>query len=148
MYLSDELVFQRSREGDFSVYFLICEAMREINTKITLEWAQKQFITLVHTLLYFLHGLINPWIMMKMKIFHTSSPCIIRLVFVLLMMSQLIADDVTMTRQVWRDHLNSDIQLVRYRFYSQRYSQLVMYEKCTSQCFSMRERLSHMYGHG
>ena len=34
MYSSDEL-FQRSREGNFCVYFLSCEATREINTKIT-----------------------------------------------------------------------------------------------------------------
>ena len=34
----------------------------------------------------------------------TSSPCLARLVSVLLMTSQSIADDVTMTRQLWRDH--------------------------------------------
>ena len=32
MYSSDEL-FQRSGEGYFGVYFLSCEATREINTK-------------------------------------------------------------------------------------------------------------------
>ena len=36
---SDE-VFQHCREGCFGVYFPSCEAMREINTKITLEWAK------------------------------------------------------------------------------------------------------------
>ena len=40
---------------------------------------------------------------------YTSSPCLTRLVFVLLMMSQSIADDITMTRQLWCDHVNSDI---------------------------------------
>ena len=40
MYSSDES-FQRSQEGYFGVYFSSCEATREINTKITLERAQK-----------------------------------------------------------------------------------------------------------
>ena len=40
---------------------------------------------------------------------YTSSPCRTRWVFDLLMTSQSIADDVTMTRQLWRDHMNSDI---------------------------------------
>ena len=37
-----------------------CVATREINTKITLEWAHKQFVTRVHTLFYFLHDITNP----------------------------------------------------------------------------------------
>ena len=49
MYSSDEL-FQCLREGYFGVYFPSNEAMSEINTQITLEWAQKQFVTRVHTL--------------------------------------------------------------------------------------------------
>ena len=40
---------------------------------------------------------------------YTSSPCLTCSVFVLLMMSQSIVDDVTMTWQLWRDHVNSDI---------------------------------------
>ena len=61
MYLSDEL-FQRSRKGYFCVYFPSYEATREINTKMTLERAQKQFVTKVHTLFYFLHDItIHKW---------------------------------------------------------------------------------------
>ena len=59
MYLSEEL-FQHWREGYFGVYFPSCEATREINTKITLEWGQKQFVTRVHVLIYFLHNRTNP----------------------------------------------------------------------------------------
>ena len=59
VYSSDEL-FQRSRECYFLVYFPSCEATREINTKITLEWAQKQFVSRVHTLFYYLHNRTNP----------------------------------------------------------------------------------------
>ena len=40
---------------------------------------------------------------------YTSSLCLTRSVFVLLMTSQSIADDVTITRQWWCDHVNSDI---------------------------------------
>ena len=43
MYTRDEL-FLCSLECYFGVYFLCCFATREINTKITLKWAQKQFI--------------------------------------------------------------------------------------------------------
>ena len=67
MYLSDEL-FQRSRDGYFGDYFPSCEATRELNTKITLEWAQKQFVTRVHTLFYFSHDIRYPWITIKTTI--------------------------------------------------------------------------------
>ena len=40
---------------------------------------------------------------------HTSSPCLTRSLYVLLMASQSIGDDVTMTRQWWREHVTSDI---------------------------------------
>ena len=73
MLSSDEL-FKFSREGYFGVYFLSCEATQEINTKITLEWAQKQFVTRVHTLFYFLHDITNSWITIKVTIF-SHCPC-------------------------------------------------------------------------
>ena len=41
-----------SNECYFGVYFPRCCATREINTKITLSWAHKQFATRVHTLFY------------------------------------------------------------------------------------------------
>ena len=64
MYSSDES-FQRSREGCFGGYFPSCEATREINTIITLEWAQKRFVTRVHTLFYFSHDITNPQMTIK-----------------------------------------------------------------------------------
>ena len=57
------------RESYFGIYFLSFKATREINTKITLNWAQKQFITRVHTLLYFLHDIMNPSVKIKTMIF-------------------------------------------------------------------------------
>ena len=51
VYSRDEL-FMRPRECQFGVYFPRCFATRQINTKITLSWALKQFATRVHTLSY------------------------------------------------------------------------------------------------
>ena len=51
MYSYDEL-FMRSLECYFGLYFPRCCTTREINTKITLSWAHKQFATRVHTLFY------------------------------------------------------------------------------------------------
>ena len=48
MYSHDEL-FMRSVECCFGAYFPRCCATRKINTKITLPWAHKQFVTRVHT---------------------------------------------------------------------------------------------------
>ena len=45
----------------------------------------------------------------KYEDLHTSSPCLTRSLYVLLMTSQSIGDDVTMTRQLWREHVTSDI---------------------------------------
>ena len=42
-------------------------------------------------------------------LYASSVPCLIRSVFVLVMTSQSIADDATMTRQLGRNHVNSDI---------------------------------------
>ena len=92
-----------------SVYFLSCEATREINTKVTLEWAQKLFVPRVHTLFYFLHDITTIKNDDKNNNLHALTLCLTRWVYVLLMMSQSIVDDVTITRQLWRDHVNSDI---------------------------------------
>ena len=51
MYSSDKL-FQHSWDGYFGDYFQSCETTREINTKITLEWAQKQFVTRAYIILF------------------------------------------------------------------------------------------------
>ena len=40
---------------------------------------------------------------------HTSTPRFTRWIYIMLMTSQSIVDDVTITRQLWRDHVNSDI---------------------------------------
>ena len=51
------------------VYFPSCATTREINTKIALEWAQKQFVTRVHTLFHFLHDITYPKMTLKTRIF-------------------------------------------------------------------------------
>ena len=48
------------------------------------------------------------------------------------MTSQLIADDVTITRKLWYDHVKSDIYFVIHRFYSWRYSRPVVLESLYS----------------
>ena len=69
MYSIDEL-FQRLREGYFGVYFPSCDTTREINAKLTLEGAQKQFVTRVHTLFYFLHDIKTPQMTQKRRSLH------------------------------------------------------------------------------
>ena len=85
------------------------------NTRVSA--AHKQFVTRVHTLFYFLHDITNPWITLKQGSSLRSSVCLTRLLYVLLMTPQSMEDDVTMTTQLWRDNVTSDMWLVRYRFY-------------------------------
>ena len=59
MYSSDEL-FQRSRECYFWCLFPELRSNEGNKHQLTLEWAQKQFITRAHTLFYFLHDITNP----------------------------------------------------------------------------------------
>ena len=68
MYSSDEL-FLCSLECYIGIYFQNCEATREIDINIAVEWALKQFSTRVHILFYFLHDITNPWMTIKMTIF-------------------------------------------------------------------------------
>ena len=56
----------------------------------------------------------------------TMGPFLIHSVHVLLMASQSIVYDATMTKQLWHDHMESNIELVRYRFYSRLYSRPVV----------------------
>ena len=90
MYSSDEL-FQRSWEGHFGVY----QIKQQNNNQVSRE-------TVRHDSTYIISFLTR----------HSESinddkndvSCFTRAVFVLLMTSQSIADDVTMSRQLWRDH--------------------------------------------
>ena len=54
-----------SLKGYFGVYFPHCFATQEINTKITLLWAHKQFTTPTHTLssVFIWHVLLKWWAM-------------------------------------------------------------------------------------
>ena len=109
----------RSPDGYFSVYFRSCEATGAINNNVTLEWAHKQLVTRLHTLFYFLHDIIWDYYSSlkyneskdddKNDDLHTSTPCLTRLVYILPVTSQPIADDVTMIKQLWRNHVNNDI---------------------------------------
>ena len=67
-------MLMRSREGCFGVYFPSRDATRENNTKITLDWAQKLFVTIVHTLFNFLRDITDPFNDDKSEDLYTSSP--------------------------------------------------------------------------
>ena len=101
MYLSDEL-FQRLREGYSGVYFPSCEATREINSKKNTRVSAE---TVRHESTYIILFLTWPNESINYDEnddLHPLSPCPTLSRFVLLMTSQSIADDVTMTRQLWR----------------------------------------------
>ena len=75
----------------FGVYFPSCKAMREINTKITLEWVHKQFIMRVVTSFHFLHMMNDD----ENDNLHTLTLWFTHSVYIQLMTSQSIANDVT-----------------------------------------------------
>ena len=100
MHSSDEL-FQRSWECYFGVYLY----KYQINTRVSAETVRHES-TYIILFLTRHDGCINDD---KNGDAYISSPCLTYSVFRLLMTSQSIADDVTMTRQLWRGHVNSDI---------------------------------------
>ena len=99
MYSSDEL-FRRSRQGYVCVYFPRCKN----NTRVSAETVRhdSKYIIL------FLTRHSAPINDDKNDDIQTSSPCRASSVSVLLT-PESIADDVTITRQLWRDHEKSDI---------------------------------------
>ena len=85
----------------FTLVYNICEATREMNTKITLEWAQQQFFTRIHTLFYLLHDITNPWITITTTIFtHRSRASLAQFSFCWWRHNQLL------TRQ-WPDNCDA-----------------------------------------
>ena len=50
----------RSQERYFGVYFPSCPATMKMNTEITIESAQKEFVKRKHSLFYFLYDMKNP----------------------------------------------------------------------------------------
>ena len=66
MYSSGERVYAFMRE---------LFATQEINTKITLRWTHKLFVTRLHISFYLLHDMTNPQMTMKTTIF-THRPCV------------------------------------------------------------------------
>ena len=66
-----------------ALYQLISNVyITEWNTKITLEWVHKQFVTRAHTLFYFLHDITNPYMTLKRWSSHIIPvPCLARFTF-------------------------------------------------------------------
>ena len=98
MYSSDKL-FQRSREGYYFVYY----NKHKNNTRVSAEAVPYES---THLFLTRHNESTNDD---KNDDLYTSSPRLTRPVFALLMTSQSNADDVTITKQLWRDHANNDI---------------------------------------
>ena len=87
------------------IWFLFPELIRNSGNKhqhITLEWAQKQFITRGHTLFYFLHDITNPKMTMKTMIFtHRPRVLLARFTFCWWRQNRLL-----MTSQ-WQDNCDA-----------------------------------------
>ena len=90
---------QRSQEGYFAVYIIT-----KNSTRVSAETVRYES-TYIILFLTRQKESIND----DKKNLCTSSPCLTRSVFVLLMTSQSIVDDVTITRQLWRDNVISYI---------------------------------------
>ena len=107
MCLRDKL-FQHSQEGCFCIYF--SGNKYQNNTRVSAETVCHE--STHNTLFLTWHKeYIND---NKNDDLYTSSPC--------LTLRFRSADDVTMTRQLWHDRVNSDILLFRYQFNSRWYS--------------------------
>ena len=104
MYSSDEL-FQRPLESYFCVYFPSCNVGNKHtnNTRVSTETVRHENAYIILFLTRHKESINGD----KNEDVYTSSPCLIRSVFILLM-SQSSADNVTMTRQLWRGHVNTD----------------------------------------
>ena len=102
MYSRGEL-FMRSRE----CYFCVCnEGNKHQNNSRASAQTVRHKSTYVVLFLTWKKESIND---AKNEDLHVSSPCLTRSLYVLLMTSQSIGDDITMTRQLWREHVTSDI---------------------------------------
>ena len=110
MYSSDEL-FQRSLPTRGLFWCLFPELRsnegnkHQNNTRVSTEIVRHESTYIILFLTRHNESIIDD----KNDDFYTSSPCLTRSVFDLLITSQSIADDVTMARQLWRDHVNNDI---------------------------------------
>ena len=108
MYSSDELL-QRSREGYFWCLFPELQSnlgnKHQNNTRLSAETVRNESTCNILFLTQHDESMNDD----KNDNLYTSFPCLTHSVFILLMTSQSIADNVTMTRQLWRDHMNNDI---------------------------------------
>ena len=84
----DSELFMHSWAGHFRVYFLSCEAMREINTKMTLELSAQTVHHESTYIILFLTQHSEPINDNENSDLHISSPCIAHSFYVLLMTSQ------------------------------------------------------------
>ena len=98
------------QEGYFGVLLNKIIIIYEINNETTLDWAHKQFVMTesIYIILFLTqhNKCINDD---KNDYLHISTPCLTRSVYILQLMLKSIADDITMTRQLWCEHVKRDI---------------------------------------
>ena len=107
MYSSDELFCPHERV--ILVFFPELRSnegnKHQINTRVSAETIRHESAYIILFLTWY-----NEFINYdKTDDLYTSSPCLTRSFFVLLVTSQSIANDVTMVKHLWRDHVNNDI---------------------------------------
>ena len=112
MYRSTKYLVKVKIETHNILVFISQDALQQekYHIKITLKWAHEQLSQEYYIILFLTrhNESINDD---KNYDLHILFPCLTHSVDALLMMSQLIADDVTMTRQLWCD-ISSDINFI------------------------------------
>ena len=98
--MSDKL-FQRSQEDHFDDYL----NKHQNNTQVSTETVHHES---TYIILFFTQHDESKYDDENDDLY-TSSPCLTCSVFILQLTSQSIVDDITLTIQLWRDHMNSDI---------------------------------------
>ena len=81
------------------------EGKHQNNTRVSAETVRRESTYIISFLTWHKESIKDD----KNDDLYTSSPCLMHSVFILLMTSQTIADDVTMARQLWHNHVNNDI---------------------------------------
>ena len=98
----------RPGEDHVGVYFPSCFNSRNKHKNNTRKSADSSSREYMYIILFLVrqNESINE---IKNEYLHTSTPCLTGSVYVQLVTSQSITDDVTMTRQLWHEHANGDI---------------------------------------
>ena len=105
------------------LFWCFCPSCAATRDQITLEWADKQFVTRVHTLFYFSHVITNPYMTIKTTIVtHRLRVSPARFTFCWLRHNRLL------TTSQWQDNCNAIRRKVISRFHLRRYLRSVVWK--------------------